>query len=124
MVILNEQQKQRAIEAMQQYLSAPEESEMRPSTEVKRRSFPLDHERARVIEEELKPLIKTFLLSDLGLQEFKSKIDSINKRNRYWGFNLEDVDLELKQRLKMKVTSVQKYKGIEIFKYKTELMIP
>ena len=86
MALLNEQQRQRAIEAMQEYLSAPEENGTRPSTEVKRRGSPLDLERSRVIEEELRPLIRTYLSGGLGLQEFKSEVDSINKRNRYWGF--------------------------------------
>jgi hypothetical protein len=84
--LLNEQQRQRALDVMQEYLSAPAEKENEPSTEVSKRNILLDQERARVTEEELKPLLSKYLASDVGLSEFKSKIDGINKRNRYWGF--------------------------------------
>lgn len=84
--MLNEQQKQRAIEIMREYLAAPEQSKISASTEVKRRGFPLDDERVRVIGGQLKPLVNDFLQGNIKLPEFKSKIDSLNKRNRYWGF--------------------------------------
>jgi hypothetical protein len=84
--MLTDQQKARAIEVMNEYLSALESTEIAPSTEVKRRGFPLDQERAKVIEEKLRPLLKAYLTGEIALLEFKSQIDSINKRNRYWGF--------------------------------------
>jgi hypothetical protein len=86
MGLLNEQQKQRAIEVMQEYLAAPENLQTGPSTEIKRRGYPLDQERIRVIANELKPLLVPYLSGGLNFKEFKSKIDSVNKRNRYWGF--------------------------------------
>lgn len=86
MPILNDSQKQRALEAMKKYLAAPEQTEVRPSTELIRRGFPLDEERIRVIIEELRPLLSKYLAGNVGLEEFKSRIDSINKRNSYWGF--------------------------------------
>ena len=85
MGILNDQQQQRALEVMQEFLSAPE-SEPSTSTEVKKRSFPLDQQRIEVIEQELKPLLADFMNGVLALEDFKSKIDSINKKNPYWGF--------------------------------------
>lgn len=86
MGLLNEQQKLRALDVMKEYQATPEESQIAPSTEVKRRGFPLDQERVRVIEKDLKPLVRPYLSGNMHLQEFKSKIDSVNKRNRYWGF--------------------------------------
>ena len=86
MPILNEQQRNRAIEAMQDYLTAPEQTELRPSTESSKRGFPLDEERAKVIEEQLKPLVNSYLVGDIKLEESKSAIDGINKRHSYWGF--------------------------------------
>ena len=86
MSILNEQQRQRAIEIMQEYLAAAPEPLGKTSTEVKRRDFPLDEKRVAVIEEKLKPLLKSFLDGETALGEFKSGIDSLNKRNSYWGF--------------------------------------
>jgi hypothetical protein len=84
--MLNDQQKQRAIGIMQKYLAAPEQAQLSVSTEVKRHGFPLDDERVRLIAEHLKPLVTDFLRGNIELSEFKSKIDSLNKRNRYWGF--------------------------------------
>ena len=86
MGILNEQQKQRAIEVMQEYLAAPNKAEVKPSTETSKRSYPLDEERAKVIDEQLKPLLNNYLEGGVPLAEFKSTIDGINKRNSYWGF--------------------------------------
>jgi hypothetical protein len=86
MLILNEQQKQRAIEVMQEYLAATPEPMANTSTEVRRRDFPLDEKRVEVIEEKLKPLLKSYLDGETALGKFKSGIDSLNKRNSYWGF--------------------------------------
>jgi hypothetical protein len=86
MPILNEQQKQQAIEVMQEYLAAPSKAEVKPSTETSKRSYPLDEERAKVIEEQLKPLLNNYMEGGVQLAEFKSTIDGINKRNSYWGF--------------------------------------
>ena len=80
MSILNEQQKQRAIEVMHEYLAAPDKAEVKPSTEISKRSYPLDEERAKVIDEQLKPLLNNYLEGGVQLAEFKSTIDGINKR--------------------------------------------
>jgi len=84
--MLNEQQKQRAVEVAREYLAAPEQTEVKPSTEVIKRSVPLDKQRVNVIEEQLKPLLNKYLEGSIKLEEFKSQIDGINKRNSYWGF--------------------------------------
>ncbi len=86
MPILNERQRSRAVEVMHEYLAAPEQTELKPSTESIKRGFPLDEERAKVIEEQLKPLLNSYLIGDIKLEEFKSTIDGINKRHSYWGF--------------------------------------
>jgi len=56
MSMLNEQQKQRVIEVMQEYLAAPAQTENKPSTEVSKRGLLLDEKRAKVIKEQLKPV--------------------------------------------------------------------
>lgn len=86
MAILNDSQKQRAVEIMQEYLAAPSKAEVKPSTETSKRSYPLDEERAKVIDEQLKPLLNNYLEGGVQLAEFKSTTDGINKRNSYWGF--------------------------------------
>ena len=86
MSILNEQQKQRAIEVMQEYLAAPAQTENKPSTEVSKRGLLLDKERAKVIEEQLKPVLNGYLQGEIPLDNFKSTVDGMNKRESYWGF--------------------------------------
>src|SRR4030042_1089069 len=86
MAILNESHKQRAVEVMKEYLATPEQAEVKPSTKASKRSFPLDRERGKVIEEQLKPLLNSYFEGGIELEEFKSKTDGINKRNSYWGF--------------------------------------
>jgi hypothetical protein len=86
MSILNDSQKRRAIEVMKEYLAAPEQTEVKPSTEASKRGFPLDEERVKVIKGQLKPLLDGYLDGKVQLAEYKSTIDSINKRNSYWGF--------------------------------------
>jgi hypothetical protein len=81
--ILNEQQLKRAVEVMNEYLAAPRGPDGKTPAEV---SSELDVNRVKLIEAELKPLLAGFLASKVGLDEFKSKIDSKNKSNRYWGF--------------------------------------
>jgi len=43
--------------------------------------------------------------------------------NRYWTFNFKEVQLALSERSGMKVSSVQRYKGIEIFKYEPKSLV-
>lgn len=80
---LNEQQRNRAIEVMNEYLSAPPGQDNK--TPLKS-SVELDKKRINIIENELKPLLSEFLNDDTGLLDFKSKIDSLNKINSHWGF--------------------------------------
>ncbi len=83
MALLNEQQKQRAVEVMQEYLSAPTSGDGKtPVAE----STELDERRVSLIEGDLKPLHAVYLNGDIALAEFKSKVDGLNKRNELWGF--------------------------------------
>jgi len=83
MPILNEQQRQRAIEVMKQYLSYPPNDEGITLVDEDKE---LDENRIEIVEQELKPLLKNYLYGKEKLDDFKSKIDSINKRNEFWGF--------------------------------------
>lgn len=83
MAILNDQQSQRAVEVMNEYLSAPRGLERKTPAEI---SADLDQKRAELIESDLKPLLYGYLVGKTALAEFKSKIDGINKRNELWGF--------------------------------------
>jgi hypothetical protein len=83
MNILNEQQSSRAVEVMQEYLSAPAGQDGKTPAQ---RSAEVDKNRIRVIESDLKPLLAEYLTGKILLPEFKSKVDSINKRNELWGF--------------------------------------
>lgn len=86
MAILNDSQKQRAVEVMKEYLAAPEQTEVKPSTEASKRGLLLDEERAKVIEKQLKPVLNGYLQGEIPLDNFKSTVDGINKRESYWGF--------------------------------------
>ena len=83
MALLNEQQRQRALEVMQEYLSAPAGEDGKTPVES---NVSLDEQRVSLIEEELKPLLSGYLNGDVVLAEFKSTVDGINKRNQCWGF--------------------------------------
>lgn len=82
MGLLNEQQIALAIKAMNEYISA---SKFEGKTIVGIENN-IDQKREQVIESELKPLLNDYLSGILELSEFKSKVDSINKRNEFWGF--------------------------------------
>ncbi len=83
MNLLSEQQRIRAIEIMQEYLSAPRGPEGKTPVED---GAELDANRVRLIETELKPLLADYLGGKVPLPEFKSKYDGFNKRNPFWGF--------------------------------------
>jgi hypothetical protein len=83
MNLLNEQQCKRAVEVMNEYLSAPPGPEGKTPAEL---SIKLDQQRVKLIETELKPLLAEYLDGKVALPEFKSKVDGINKRNEFWGF--------------------------------------
>ena len=109
MGLLNEQQIALAIESMKEYISASNsEGETTVGIETD-----IDQKRELVIESELKPLLSNYLDGTLELSDFKSKVDSINKKNELWGFkgikgqmffnivfnvadNIEECDAEIK----------------------------
>ena len=80
---INEQQRERALEVMSEYLSAPRGPEGKTPVEL---SAELDANRVKLIENELKPLLADYLAGEVLLADFKSKVDGINKRNELWGF--------------------------------------
>ncbi len=109
MGLLNEQQIALAIESMKEYISASN-SEGETIVEIE---IDIDQKREQVIESELKPLLSNYLDGNLELSDFKSKVDSINKKNNLWGFkgvkgqmffnivfnvadNIEECDAEIK----------------------------
>jgi len=80
---LNKEQRKRAMEVVREYLSAPAgENGKTPVDE----EMECDQQRVEVIEEQLKPLLDKYLANKVPLAEFKSRIDSINKRHVLWGF--------------------------------------
>jgi hypothetical protein len=83
MNMLNEQQCKRAVEVMNEYLSAPPGPDGKTPLEM---DVELDKNRITLIENELKPLLADYLAGKTGLADFKSKVDGINKRNELWGF--------------------------------------
>ena len=82
MGLLNEQQIALAIESMKEYISASN-SEGKTIVGIE---TDIDQKREQVIESELKPLLSNYLDGNLELSDFKSKVDSINKKNELWGF--------------------------------------
>lgn len=83
MSILDNKQKQVSIELLHEYLNSPPgEDGLNPME----RSLQRDKDRVTVIENKLKPLLKSYLEGHLELPEFKSTVDSLNKKNSLWGF--------------------------------------
>jgi hypothetical protein len=80
---LDTNQIQRAVEVLRAYLSAPKNPDGRTPMEVQ---WERDQKRVRIIEGDLKPLLKDYLFGKLNLAEFKTKVDGVNKRNEFWGF--------------------------------------
>ncbi len=83
MTKLTDEQRNVALELLQEYRNSPKEEDGLNSEE---RSLQRDNERIQVIEEILKPLLKSYFDGDVELLEFKSKVDSISKRHKLWGF--------------------------------------
>lgn len=83
LMILNAEQRARAIEVMHEYLNAPKRPDGLTPFELEVQE---DQKRLEVIDDQLKPLVTDYLSGALPLDDFKSKIDSINKRNENWGF--------------------------------------
>src|SRR5882762_4978453 len=80
---LDNNQIQSALEVVRAYLTAPKNPDGRAPMEVQTER---DQKRARLIDSELKPLLKDYLSGQSNLTEFKTKVDGINKRNEFWGF--------------------------------------
>ena len=79
---LNELQVQRAVEVMTEYLDAPtDDGRTRADVDAL-----LDSERVKLIEGDLGSAVTQFLHGQLPLAEFKSTVDSLNKRHELWGF--------------------------------------
>src|SRR6266550_8347119 len=83
MVQLTPQQRDRALEVMREYLSAPANPDGRAPREVQ---TDRDRSRVKLIEGELGSLVRGYLDGSVVLGAFKSQIDGVNKRNAYWGF--------------------------------------
>ncbi len=82
-MLLLAEQIARAVEVMQEYLHAPPTAVgMTPV----QRSAEGDKERVELIEGELGHLVAAYLAGNVPLEEFKTKIDSVNKRHENWGF--------------------------------------
>ncbi len=80
---LSNDQIQSALEVVRAYLTAPKNPDGRTPMEVQTER---DEHRARLIEHELKPLLNDYLSGRSNLNEFKVKVDGVNKRNEFWGF--------------------------------------
>ncbi len=81
--LLQPEQRRRAIETLHEYLAAPPNSDGRKPMEVEAEG---DQRRVQLIETELKPLVDAYLTGQTSLPDFKSKVDGLNKRHKYWGF--------------------------------------
>jgi hypothetical protein len=80
---LSAEQLARAVEVMQEYLHAPPTAD--GPTPVQR-SAEGDKQRVELIAGELGQLVAAYLAGNVPLEEFKTKIDSVNKRHENWGF--------------------------------------
>src|SRR5262245_37094741 len=80
---LSPEQVARAIEVMKEYLHAPPAAD---SKTPRQRSEEGDKDRGKLIDGQLRPLVDGYLSGQVPLDEFKSKIDGINKRHERWGF--------------------------------------
>lgn len=83
MSLLDSTQRQRAVEAMQDYLSAPAEPNGKTPWEI---DAEFDQTRQELIETKLKPLLQSYFSGCITLSDFKSQVDGFNKRFEYWGF--------------------------------------
>lgn len=83
MALLNEQQRQRIKEVLNEYSSATIGTDGKTFVE---NNTIWDENRIHIIDTELKPLLSEYLKGIIELSVFKSKTDSINKHNQLWGF--------------------------------------
>lgn len=80
--MLTQEQKDRAVQLMQEYLAAKNPDGKKCWEE----NIAFDAERREVIKTKLMPLLTGFLAGKTPLNEFKSGVDSINKAHSCWGF--------------------------------------
>ena len=83
MTELTDEQRQRAVEVMWEFVNAPPGSDGRTPPQA---DEALDAARVEIIEQQLRPLLTEYLEGRLPLPEFKSTVDGINKRHEHWGF--------------------------------------
>ena len=83
MTILNEQQQTRAIEVLHEYLGAKKGEDGQTPVEA---DEILDINRKQLLEHKLVNIVDDYLNGRIELADFKTQVDSINKRNQYWGF--------------------------------------
>lgn len=80
---LTHEQRQRAVAAMQEYIVAlAGPGGVTPLQD----DAQLDANRVDVIDRDLNPLLSDYLKGKVSLPDFKTRVDSINKRHEYWGF--------------------------------------
>lgn len=80
--MLTQEQKDRAVQLMQEYLAAKNPD----GKKCWEKNIAFDSERREVIQSTLLPLVTGFLSGTTPLDEFKSRVDSINKSHNCWGF--------------------------------------
>ena len=80
---LTPEQRDRVIEVMQEYLSAPPNRDGKTPVDL---NAELDANRVSLIDGELQSLLASYLSGIIPVSAFKSQVDGINKRNAYWGF--------------------------------------
>jgi hypothetical protein len=84
MLILDDNQRKIAIELLYECLNSPFDKDGLNSM---KRSQKYDYDRINIIGKELNPLLMRYFNGLIELTDFKSKVDSINKRNPLWGFS-------------------------------------
>jgi len=80
--MLTKEQKDRAVQLMQEYLAAKNPD----GKKCWKENIVFDAERRAVIKTKLMPLLAGFLAGKTPLNEFKSGVDSTNKAHNCWGF--------------------------------------
>ena len=83
MSALKGEQRRRALEVLSEYLGGAPGADGKTPVEL---GVEWDEKRVTVIKEEMKPLLHGYLEGRVELDDFKSKVDSVNKRHPLWGF--------------------------------------
>ena len=82
--MLTSDQKARALEAAKAWLEAKPGPTGKTPKQIQAED---DCSRKAVIKADLAPLLADFFAGKLTLENFKTRIDSVNKRKAYWGFS-------------------------------------